>query len=431
MDESSSAAVASTSSGSKPSNLILLPALPAECPFEVFRAAYEPALNAMLTQEASDPLVVGFGVTRIASSAEASAPGPLGVSPSPYVKIVGNVFKGLIKASVGARAKDKQETDGPAITVVLVAAPDEKPQAGTGSASLEQVSSAHGPVLGMERLARPQHPWQQVFYPDTAPGRALFSRFQNTRSATTGDSEGSRVTGHPLPASTTPSPSSGDGPQCAPQGPASKPYLTVAVGGTFDHLHLGHRLLLTGLALTAAPRDGPEDDRLRRLIVGITGDALLKNKKFGDLLEPWDQRQAAVARFLNAIGNFDQPFEELSPRVLSEPGPNGHAVHYGFQGGVSVECVEIADAFGPTVTDETIEALVVSGETRAGGKAVIDKRQALGWPTLDIVEVDVLDARAGEDVGAEVEDFANKISSTAIRQQLAERKHKAAETRAP
>ena len=201
--------------------------------------------------------------------------------------------------------------------------------------------------------------------------------------------------------------------------PSREQCLTVAVGGTFDHLHLGHRLLLTAVALALAERDGLQDARRRRLIVGITGDKLLQKKKFASLLQTWDQRQLAVARVLNAVANYGQPFEEVPRRELSEPGPNGHAVHYEFRGSVVLECVEISDPFGPTITDEAIDALVVSGETRSGGKAVNEKRKDLGWRELDIIEVDVLNAEADGGVDADAEDYKTKISSTAIRERLA------------
>lgn len=50
---------------------------------------------------------------------------------------------------------------------------------------------------------------------------------------------------------------------------------TVALGGTFDHLHPGHQILLTMACWLAS----------RRVIVGITDDILLSNKSDRDLLE--------------------------------------------------------------------------------------------------------------------------------------------------
>ena len=43
----------------------------------------------------------------------------------------------------------------------------------------------------------------------------------------------------------------------------------VAVGGTFDYLHIGHKMLLTYCAITTD----------KELTIGITGEQMLKKKK--------------------------------------------------------------------------------------------------------------------------------------------------------
>ena len=45
-------------------------------------------------------------------------------------------------------------------------------------------------------------------------------------------------------------------------------YSSVAVGGTFDHLHIGHQMLLLYSALSAS----------KKLIIGITSEEMLKKK---------------------------------------------------------------------------------------------------------------------------------------------------------
>ena len=71
-----------------------------------------------------------------------------------------------------------------------------------------------------------------------------------------------------------------------------------------------------------------------------------------------------------------------------------------------------------------MNALVVSGETKSGGDMVNTRRKELGWHALNIFEVDVLDAEEIGDNSAsnssKTENFASKISSTAIRKQKAE-----------
>jgi phosphopantetheine adenylyltransferase len=82
--------------------------------------------------------------------------------------------------------------------------------------------------------------------------------------------------------------------------------------------------------------------------------------------------------------------------------------------------VVFQDIYGPTVAVKEIEALIVSGETRSGGRAVNEKRVEQGWPALEVYEVDVLDAEDKEEE-SKTENFAAKISSSAIRQQRAAR----------
>lgn len=90
---------------------------------------------------------------------------------------------------------------------------------------------------------------------------------------------------------------------------------------------------------------------------------------------------------------------ETTPRALTTT----------FQSGLVVEAVEINDPFGPTITRETISALVVSAESAKGGEAVNVKRAEMGWRELKVFMVDVVEENGG------------RISSTAIRRRLEER----------
>jgi phosphopantetheine adenylyltransferase len=195
----------------------------------------------------------------------------------------------------------------------------------------------------------------------------------------------------------------------------------VAVGGTFDHLHAGHKLLLTATALLLQPAQRGEKLN-RRLIVGITGDELLKNKKHAEYLKSWKQRQDDVVDFLLSVLLFTRSSLSDAVETLSidEPVPNGRAIHTTLKAcNVTIECVEIQDPFGPTITDESITALVVSGETRSGGQAVNDKRQDKGWSSLEVFEIDVLDAEESNGQG-NIDNFASKISSSEIRKRKAD-----------
>lgn len=203
---------------------------------------------------------------------------------------------------------------------------------------------------------------------------------------------------------------------------SSKTHFVVAVGGTFDHLHAGHKLLLTATALMLQPTLGAERQD-RRLIIGITGDELLKNKKYAEQLESWKQREEGVISFLIPLLSFtvSGTTDDIKRSAFDEPVVNGRGVHTHLkQAGITIECVEIQDPFGPTITEEAISALVVSGETRDGGAAVNTKRQEKGWASLEVFEIDVLDQGDELDTVNKTASFAAKISSTAIRKKKAE-----------
>ena len=138
----------------------------------------------------------------------------------------------------------------------------------------------------------------------------------------------------------------------------------VAIGGTFDNLHAGHKRLLSAAARVC----------VGTLTVGVTSDKYLaqKNKRFGEMIEPIDVRLARVKQFLARI-NPD----------------------------LSVDAVSIDDGAGPTITRPEIEAIIASTETLKGCRWINEKRREKGWAPLQIITV----ARTDE----------SNLSSTAIR----------------
>ena len=193
-----------------------------------------------------------------------------------------------------------------------------------------------------------------------------------------------------------------------------KQHRSVAVGGTFDHLHAGHKLLLTmaALALTSKSPGGT------CLTVGITGDELLKRKQYRDQLEDFHERQSAVQDFLLGTLELISPSHVLrSTQNVRSSEPFGREVESKLTSGLTIKYIEIFDPCGPTITDESINALVLSAETRGGGQVVNDKRKEKSWPPLEILKIDVLDN--GEDDDNYIkDDFQSKISSTDIRRKL-------------
>ncbi len=274
-------------------------------------------------------------------------------------------------------------------------------------------ASVHGPVIDLKTLAAVRPPRRlEIYSVNNEAGKQLWKNFravgelaQATNWVPGGVDEGLTETQD----------------QNEEAASAARRHFDVAVGGTFDHLHVGHKLLLTMTAFMVD--EAPEGEQVNRsLTVGITGDELLRNKKYAEYLESWTRRKDAVDGFLRSIicvGRHDQAVIRVEEK--SEPGPNGHRVLIQMSPTLTVKCVEIEDPFGPTITEEAISALVVSAETRSGGDAVNSKRKEKGWAELDVFEVDVLDPLEGEekDSGGQKsaldEGFKQKISSTEIR----------------
>eukprot|EP00605_Chrysophyceae_sp_TOSAG23-4_P000773 GSChrysophyteH1.ASY1.ANO1.862.1 assembled CDS len=123
-------------------------------------------------------------------------------------------------------------------------------------------------------------------------------------------------------------------------------YTKVALGGTFDRMHNGHRKLLT---LAAAVCSGP-------LTVGITGDTMLSAKKGACKITPYNTRRNGVVQFLQSI----------------KPGQ-------------PLDVCELSDPFGPTITDPTIEAIVVSSETLSGACKINELRSRCAMRPLDVL----------------------------------------------
>ena len=145
----------------------------------------------------------------------------------------------------------------------------------------------------------------------------------------------------------------------------------VAVGGTFDRLHGGHRLLLcVAAALTT-----------ELLYLGVTGDSLLSAKNYAHLVQPYAVREACAVAYVRLL----RPGLRVDSSTLSAAPPKAATLAH-------------------------VQALVVSRETLAGGQAVQQQREARGFPPLFLLTVDL--------VGATVQTpLARKLSSSALREQ--------------
>eukprot|EP01029_Cantina_marsupialis_P018569 TRINITY_DN4276_c0_g1_i1.p1 TRINITY_DN4276_c0_g1~~TRINITY_DN4276_c0_g1_i1.p1 ORF type:complete len:302 (+),score=50.70 TRINITY_DN4276_c0_g1_i1:40-945(+) len=120
---------------------------------------------------------------------------------------------------------------------------------------------------------------------------------------------------------------------------------TAILGGTFDRLHNGHRLLLMAASCISQ----------KEVIVGVTSDDMIKHKEGSDLLQPFEIRAGAVESFL----------KHLYPKL-------------------KISVVEINDPFGPSIVGD-YDAFIVSHETLPGGKKVNEIRRERGLKPLLLI----------------------------------------------
>lgn len=173
--------------------------------------------------------------------------------------------------------------------------------------------------------------------------------------------------------------------------PPLPPFNQVAVGGTFDRLHAGHRLLLAASAMAAE----------RRLFIGITGDKLLSNKKHSELLQPFEERSRAAVAFAKKVRPADEKGFTVDVGALLDPRePTGAETECGMQ------------------------ALVVSKETISGGEAINAGRKERGFRPLALLVVGLVGSSSEEGQGEKGDGVEGKISSTDLRAAEAAKKKK-------
>ncbi|KAF1832721.1 pantetheine-phosphate adenylyltransferase family protein [Decorospora gaudefroyi] len=394
--------------------LLLLPPAPSPPSYAATKAAYNSPLFTVLKELAryarrtheSTLLEIALPCPHLHGRLD----GPRAPLYATTQQLVADLYK-LVCITAARESIDTEDTESVDARIVLVAYPRDG-QLTTPSAESIPEQELQGPAIDMHTLARSRRAWDTLYAVESEEGERVLKSFLSLSST---QRPVSKVRGGIVSVeSPRPKTSSVD------KQDISINHLSVAVGGTFDHLHIGHKLLLTMFAFTLARRlPSPADATPSVLTVGITGDALLKNKKFAEHLESWKKRQESCHDFLASLVYFG-PADDARVRVeeINEPGPNGHAVHVSYPFGLMIKYVEIWDPFGPTITDKAVSALVLSLETKSGGAAVNNKRVEQGWDPLEVFEVAVLDASEEDSVD---ETFQSKLSSTEIRRKRSER----------
>ncbi|HLE74549.1 MAG TPA: phosphopantetheine adenylyltransferase [Candidatus Bathyarchaeia archaeon] len=131
-----------------------------------------------------------------------------------------------------------------------------------------------------------------------------------------------------------------------------KKFRKVAVGGTFDELHKGHKVLLM-----KAFEIG------ERVVVGLCTDEFAEKLGKPHITAPYEERLKELKAFLNNLGLLGR-----------------------------AEIIPLNDPFGPTLAESCIEALVVSEETRPTAFKINEKRLKAGLPPLKIITINMVPA---------------------------------------
>ena len=133
----------------------------------------------------------------------------------------------------------------------------------------------------------------------------------------------------------------------------------VAMGGTFDIIHVGHLSLIEKASSISG-----------RTIIGLTSDSFAaKNGK-------------------NLTNNFEQRFENLE-KTLKEKFPDN-----------SFDIAELNDDFGPAVIEGDVDALVVSEETSKKGDTLNAVRKERNLGPVEIIIVPMKLASDGDRISS-------------------------------
>ncbi|KAK5045427.1 hypothetical protein LTR84_009291 [Exophiala bonariae] len=420
-------------------SLLVLPALTISSPPSSWRSAYKTTLDTLLphliTKEISkDGPPARLDIAVVLSESYPPTPStPRSSIFSPFQQLLSSSYS-LVVSSAAKLDIDLDFPGGLDVRVLLL-----EPRLSSLPSGVSGKQSLSGPIVDIPTFVKSSRPYTALYSVDGEAGERCLKKLITAYNSTN-ISPPSTKRLPSGPAFTTSSSTSNPSEEIIDDRPL-KTHTSVAVGGTFDHLHIGHKLLLTGTILAAEP--GTTSSRL--ITVGITGDELLVNKKYGNVVESWDVRQQRTAEFVESILAFHPNIPSIKKiQHIDQPGPNGQVVRVTYAttsstsdssnptDEITINYTKISDPYGPTIADENISALVISAETRAGGKAVNDKRDEKGWKPLEVFEIDILDAGVVDDddgentsqgsgTKEEKKGFESKISSTEIRRRVAEK----------
>ncbi len=133
-------------------------------------------------------------------------------------------------------------------------------------------------------------------------------------------------------------------------GVVDKEFETVAVGGTFDEFHKGHRFLLKKAFEVG-----------KHVLIGLCSDDFVKRLKKPHKVLPYDRRLKDLKNFLRGLGVLER-----------------------------AEIIPLNDPYGVTVSRNPIDAIVVSRETESRASEINEKRRSKGMSPLKIIVIDMI-----------------------------------------
>ena len=129
-----------------------------------------------------------------------------------------------------------------------------------------------------------------------------------------------------------------------------KKFDTVAVGGTFDEFHKGHRALLKKAFEVG-----------NHVLIGLCSDEFVRKLRKPHNIVPYEKRLEELKSFLRKRGVLER-----------------------------VEIFLLNDPYGVTVSRNRLDSIVVSKETEPRAHEINEKRRSKGMPPLKIVVIDMI-----------------------------------------
>ncbi len=138
-------------------------------------------------------------------------------------------------------------------------------------------------------------------------------------------------------------------------------YQHSIIGGTFDHLHIGHKKLIDTTF-----------SQSEKVTIGLSTQSLYQKKFLSHLIDSYETRETELKRYLK------------EKNYLSR-----------------AQIVPLEDIFGPSLTTKNINAVFVTKTTLPNAKIINEKRGEIGLALLEIITVPFVKDESGETITSE------------------------------